>query len=178
MPVLQPRTFMLWKTKYIIGILVIHWFRFLTQYSSRWSCQLHHEQSLCQFFWPLCFDFNKIIVWRIWLLLLWCFVSFFITAPKLGDFQIISQSSPPNSIQNKGCLQSGWSSGCHHHWGQNWLENRIADISRISVMYLVFHCIKVLGWSTVIVLWISLRCYVVNSTYCASAAVASFFHYL
>ena len=110
--------------------------------------QLHHEQSLCQFFWPLCFDFNKIIVWRIWLLLLWCFVSFFITAPKLGDFQIISQSSPPNSIQNKGCLQSGWSSGCHHHWGQNWLENRIADISRISVMYLVFQSIKVLGWST------------------------------
>ena len=104
-------------------------------------------------FWPLCFDFNKIIVWRIWLLLLWCFVSFFITAPKLGDFQIISQSSPPNSIQNKGCLQSGWSSGCHHHWGQNWLENRIADISRISVMYLVFQSIKVLGWSTGIVLW-------------------------
>ena len=122
--------------------------RFSSQFWSTWLSSTSPWAKSLSIFWPLCFDFNKIIVWRIWLLLLWCFVSFFITAPKLGDFQIISQSSPPNSIQNKGCLQSGWSSGCHHHWGQNWLENRIADISRISVMYLVFQSIKVLGWST------------------------------
>ena len=138
MPVLQPRTFMLWKTKYITEILEMSAIRFSSQFWPQWWWHPELQPDCRQpLFWIEFGGLDCDIIWK---------------SPSFGAVMKNETKHHNNKSQIRHTMillkskQRGQKIDkdfAHgevedNHVDQNWLENRIPSSSRVTVMYLDF----------------------------------------
>ena len=157
MPVLQPRTFMLWKTKYITEILEMSAIRFSSQFWPQWWWHPELQPDCRQpLFWIEFGGLDCDIIWK---------------SPSFGAVMKNETKHHNNKSQIRHTMillkskqrgQKNWQRLCswwswHDHLEEYCVKNRNQWMTRIPIMYLVFQSIKVLGWSTGIAPWTALH---------------------